>query len=347
MAFEASLEAYLAEQNRQGWFHGSVLVRRHGEILLDRGYGAADRQTGRPNTPETAFQIASVSKQFTAAAVLLLQERGVLSVQDHIHTWVPGCPTAWEPITVHHLLTHTSGLGHWADLPELSLVEPTTRKSLLRTFQRHPLKFPPGQGWAYSSPGYVLLAHIVEHLTGEPYARFLRQWVFEPLGMANTGAGNQAPHPERRALGYAGADQAPSDELETVIIGAGDLWATTRDLGRWGTALATPGLLRAESLQAMFTPHAAVPMAFVQDFFAELAKVSYGYGWFLGETEGHRLRLTPGDNAGFRSSSLQLADRDGLIVLLSNDAHSRLTQISHQLVTQMLADPGSPGSTHP
>jgi CubicO group peptidase (beta-lactamase class C family) len=138
-----------------------------------------------------------------------------------------------------------------------------------------------------------------------------------------------------------------SKARKTVIIGAGDLWATTHDLGHWDTALAAPGLLRAESLQAMFTPHAAVPMAFVQDFFVELTKVCYGYGWFLGEMEGHRLRLTAGNNAGFRSNSLQLPDRDGLIVLLSNDAHSRLTQISRQLVTVMLADPGSPGSTHP
>lgn len=215
MAWTA-LDASLAERDR---FSGAALVRQGSETLLSSGYGVADSATGRSNTPETAFQIASISKQFAAAAILLLQKRGMLTVRDAVSAWVPGCPAAWTPITLHHLLTHTSGLGHWRDFPELDLCAPTTQETLLRTFSCRPLTFPPGDGWSYSSLGYVLLAHVVERASGEPYADFLRHAIFDPLGMRHTGAGNRAPHPELHATGYAGEEAVPSFELDTVSIG--------------------------------------------------------------------------------------------------------------------------------
>jgi CubicO group peptidase (beta-lactamase class C family) len=251
-----ALEAHLDEQNQLGRFHGACLVRRGSDTLLDRSFGFAVYAQGQPNTRETAFQIASVSKQFAAAAILLLQEEDALWVRDRVHTWIPDCPAAWEPITLHHLLTHTSGIGTWDDLPELRMFEPMCWEHLLRTFQQHPLKFPPGQGWAYSSPAFVLLAHIVEHVSAQPYATFLQRRVFQPLGMAHTGAGNSAA---QQAQGYAGEEPAASFELDTVGKGAGDIWSTTGDMARWDAALATPGLLSADSLRAMFAPHAAVP----------------------------------------------------------------------------------------
>jgi CubicO group peptidase (beta-lactamase class C family) len=191
----------LRKRSHQGRLSGSVLVHWQGETLLDRGYGLADTASGRPNTPATAFQLASVSKQFTAAAILLLQEQRVLSVHDSVRAWVPDCPAAWEPITLHHLLTHTSGLGHWLDIPALSLFAPMPRARLLSLFEQCPRKFPPGEGWAYSSPAYVLLAFAVERAAGAPYAAFLQRAIFQPLGMASSGAGNQAPQPNRQALG--------------------------------------------------------------------------------------------------------------------------------------------------
>ncbi len=322
-----TLEAYLTEQSRQGRLNGAVLVRRADETLVDQGYGAADRPDGRPNTPETAFQIASISKQCTAAAILLLQEWGALSVQDRLSAWVPGSPTAWTPITLHHLLTHTSGIGHWDDLPELSLFAPCSWEHLLPVFQAHPLNFPPGHGWAYSSPAYVLLAHVVEQVAGEPYALFLQQRIFQPLGMAGTGAGNQAPHPDQQARGYAGEDTVRSYELDTVGRGAGDIWSTTWDLARWNAALSAPGVLSVASLQAMFAPHAHVP-----DAVAGMPGIHYGYGWFMGVLEGHRVRFHDGANAGFRAINLHLLDHDAAIILLANDEHSDLLGICRQLM---------------
>lgn len=328
------LETYLAEQSQRGRWSGAVFVSRGGQTMLDRAYGVADRRTRRPNTLQTAFQIASVSKQFTAAAILLLQEQGQLSVQDHIAAWVPECPAEWEPITVHHLLTHTSGIGHWRDFPELSLYAPITREHLLSIFAERPLKFSPGSGWAYSSPAYVLLAHIVEQITGELYAAFLQRRLFQPLGLADTGAGNRAPRPDRQALGYAKGKPLPSFELDTVGVGAGDIWSTTHDLARWDAALATPGLLLSEaSLRAMFAAYAAVP-----DDFADVPGTSYGYGWCLTEFGGHPARFHPGDNAGFNSVNIQLPDQQALIILLSNDENSDLASISLHLIGELVGD---------
>jgi CubicO group peptidase (beta-lactamase class C family) len=237
-------------------FSGSVLVRRGEETLLEAACGLADRERAIPNRPDTEFQIASISKQFTAAAILQLQERGALSVQDQICRWLPDCPDPWMPVTIHHLLTHTSGIGHWPDFPELSLFEPNTPERVVETFRHGALKFPPGTDWSYSSPAYVLLAHIVERVSGERYADFLRQTIFDPLGMTSTGAGNRAPDPSRQAAGYEGAEPVPSFELDVVGMGAGDIWSTVEDLALWDRAMSAPGLLTEQSLQAMFTAHA-------------------------------------------------------------------------------------------
>ncbi len=308
-------EASLASLATHGRFSGVALVRRESETLLEVAYGEADRERGQPNMPETAFQIASVSKQFTAAAILLLQERNALSVHDSLRAWAPDCPADWEEITLHHLMTHTSGIGHWRDFPDLDLKTSISREALLRTFYERPLMFAPGESWAYSSPGYALLGHAVERASGEPYAAFLRRAVFDPLQMMSTSAGNHAPQPEHQARGYAGAEPEPSFELDTVGKGAGDVWSTTRDLARWNIALATPGALLSEaSLRMMFTPYAAMP-----DGWVPLPDLHYGYGWIIGAMQGRPIRFHPGDNAGFNALNVYAPGCKASVILLSND----------------------------
>ncbi|HLJ80888.1 MAG TPA: serine hydrolase domain-containing protein, partial [Ktedonobacterales bacterium] len=267
-----------------------------------------------------------------AAAILLLQEQGALSVRDTLSRWLPECPEEWKPITLHHLLTHTSGIGHWRDFPALSLYQPITRSNLLRIFQQLPLRFPPGAGWAYSSPGYVLLAHIVEQISGETYASFLERTILRPLGMASAGAGNHAPQPERQAVGYAGKKPLPSFDLDTVSIGAGDVWSTTHDLARWDEALMMSGmLLSAESLRALFTPHAAVV-----EGFSELPGAHYGYGWLVAEVGGHPVYFHPGDNSGFGALNIVLPASDSLLILLANDEDADLWKIGQHVLRETL-----------
>lgn len=311
-----NLDTYVSEQLQAGDAGGAILVRQAGTLLLDRSYGDADRARKQPNTPQTTFQIASISKQFTAASILLLQERGALSVQDHIHMWIPDCPPEWEPITIHHLLTHTSGIGHWDTYaPDLSLYEPNTRANLIRIFQHAPLRFSPGTDWHYSSPAFVLLAHIVEQITGEAYAAFLATNIFQPLGMDSTGAGSRAPYPERRAVGYEAGEPVSSFDLDNVGIGAGDIWSITADLVCWDAALAAPGLLSERSLTSMFTPHAVTTRSF-----PEVPVVHYGYGWFITTLMGHQIAYHTGGNAGYVSINVWLPNDDIVIVVLTNAA---------------------------
>ena len=307
-----------------------MLVRHKGTTLLARGYGYADSAARRPNTPETTFQIASVSKQFTAAAILLLQERGVLSVDDGIAPWFPGCPREWEAITIHQLLTHTSGIGHWHDFSEVSLYDPNTRKQVLHQFQQKPLAFRPGSAWSYSSPGYVLLAQIVECSTGLVYGDFLQAALFDPAGMNRTSIGSAPPDPALAAVGYSHGNHSALFELDTVGMGAGDAWSTIDDLERWDATLATPALLTERSLQLMFMPHAAVG-----GDGGSSSEMFYSYGWFVGRFNGRPMRYHPGDNAGFQSCNIWLPEDDTVVITLANDDQINARAIAFHIAGEL------------
>lgn len=158
------------------------------DIAVQQGDKVADYTKSR-------FQLASVSKQFTAAALLLLVEEGTLLLEDPISRWIDGCPKQWRDITLHHLLSHTSGLGHWDDYPMIDLGQRVEPSELLKTFHSVPLQFPPGAGWRYSSPAYVLLAQIVQRSADTPYRAFLADRIFDRLGLTQTFAGMPTARP--------------------------------------------------------------------------------------------------------------------------------------------------------
>jgi CubicO group peptidase (beta-lactamase class C family) len=325
---------HLSDSVTQARFQGALFVSRANKTMIDAGYGWADRRTSRPNTPETPFQIASISKQLAAGAILLLQEKGALSVHDPLERWLPECSQEWKSITVHHLLTHTSGIDHWGDLPHLSLYHPIARADLFAIFQQAPLKFAPGTAWAYSSPGYVLLAYIVEQIADEPYAQFVQSRILAPLSMTRSSVGTHSSQPEQQAVGYAGKKKRPSFELDTVSIGAGDVWTTARDLGLWNQALMTPDrLLTAESLTLMFTSHVSIP-----DAVSEIHDASYGYGWFRVEIGGHHVCFHPGDNSGFGALNLLVPAETLMIILLANDEDFDIWSLGQTLLDQALEE---------
>jgi CubicO group peptidase (beta-lactamase class C family) len=280
------------------------------------------------------FQIASISKQFAATAILLLQEQDRISVRDPIGTWLPRCPAEWRPITVHHLLTHTSGIAHWRDYEDLSLYEPERREDLIAIFQQQPLRFAPGSGWYYSSPAYVLVAHIVEQVSGVPYVTFLRERFFDPLGMESTGAGNVSPRPELQANGHHGETALPHFELDTVGVGAGDVWSTTGDLARWASAILADEALSRRSVEALFARYAAAPAEE-----ANAPDVHYGYGWFVARERDQIVYCHPGDNAGFVAFHAMLPDAEAPITLtvLSNDEQSDAQGLGRELVRSLVA----------
>ncbi|HEV2377502.1 MAG TPA: serine hydrolase domain-containing protein [Streptosporangiaceae bacterium] len=307
-------------------FSGVVLIQRGDKNLLAIG-GMAGPGPDAACTVDTRFQIASVSKQFTATAVLLLAERGALSVRDPVRRWLPSCPAAWDQITVHHLLTHTAGLVHWRQLPGLDLTTRISTAELLGVLRDMPLLFPPGYRHFYSSPGYVLLASIVEQASGEPYAGFLAREVFGPLGMSATFAGDPQGQPDLAAGHHAGSP-VPSWELGTSNKGTGDVWSTVADMARWNQAVDSGRILTAGSQQAMFTSHVEI-----SEDQGPFHSFGYGYGWFLGAaTGGHRVVYHPGDNPGFVAFNAWFPGQDTRLVVLSNDETTDLPAILRQAV---------------
>ncbi|MFG1672767.1 serine hydrolase domain-containing protein [Micromonospora sp. NPDC049282] len=288
---------------------GVLLLARGDEVLVDRVAGAADGSTGAPCTPATRFQIASISKQMAAVAVLLLAERGVLRLTDPVVRWLPDRPPTWSGITLHHLLTHTSGLGHWEEHPVVDLVAPAEPDDLLAAFAAVPPLFRPGAAWHYSSPGYVLLARAVERATGRPYAEFLAEEVFAPLGMTGSFAGPGDGRPEV-AVGHEGGRPVPSWDLATVSMGAGDVWCTAADLLTWLDVPRRGRLLTPASVAAMTAPHAPTGRP----------GEAYGYGFFVGPLAGRRAVHHSGDNGGYKAFAAWLPASDQRLVLLTNQA---------------------------
>jgi CubicO group peptidase (beta-lactamase class C family) len=274
-----------------------ILVRQRDEFIVD-------------DATEARYQLASVSKQFTAAAVLLLAEDGTLSLDDTIGHWVDGCPDEWRSITLHHLLTHTSGLGHWRDYPMIDLGERVEPGELLKTFHQVPPSYAPGKGWSYSSPAYVLLAHVVERATGTPYRIFLADRIFGPLGLTRTFAGAPDGHPDLAQGHDAAGKPLPTWELDVVGMGAGDVWSTASDLLAWLDALQDGRLLGEPHRTLMLTERARTghgPEA-----------SGYGYGVFVGEVNGRRWWHHDGQNAGFTAFAANIPEQERRIVVLSN-----------------------------
>ena len=310
-----------------------VLVALRGDARVVESYsGFANSQTGEPCGPGTRFQLASVSKQFTAAATMLLVERGVLTVTDPIGRWIKPMPPSWNAITVHQLLTHTSGLGHWPEYPDVNLyggVEPAREIAL---FQSRELLFPPGSRWRYSSPGYVLLAHIIERASGQPYATFLTDHVLRPARLNQTFAGNAHGRPGV-ARGYGDGHPVDAFDLDVVGIGAGDVSSTGVDLASWIRALGSGPLLKEPSRRTMFASHAVVGGDRTSTLVSD---IHYGYGLFIGRARGAPVIYHTGDNAGFKAISVWLPDNDLAVASMSNEESTDLEGVISGILPKLL-----------
>jgi CubicO group peptidase (beta-lactamase class C family) len=309
---------------------GIALAKRGDVIVAERASGMADRDLGLACTAGTRFQIASVSKHFTAAAVLLLAAQSRLSLDDPVTRWFSGCPVGWQVITLHHLLTHTSGLAHLDDLPVLDLYRPIQPAQELSIFQEHPLLFAPGSRYRYSSPGYTLLAWIVEKTASQPYASFLADRIFTPLGMTSASAGDPAGG-TGMAHGYHAGEPVPSFDLATIGIGAGDIWCTAADLLRWDEAVANGELLPARLRETMLTPHALTGTAAGPEGWSVTGYgygYGYGYGWQIGTISGRRTYFHTGDNSGYLAVNAWLPDEQITLAVLANDQATDILQVA-------------------
>jgi CubicO group peptidase (beta-lactamase class C family) len=299
------VQSYVADQH----FTGSVLVARGAQVVFSKGYGFADLEWDIPNSPNTKFRLGSVTKQFTAASILLLEERGKLSVNDPVKKYLADAPAAWEKITIFHLLTHTSGIPDFTSLPDYAKLEPfpTTAEKVVARFRDKPLEFEPGDKWKYSNSGYALLTYLLEKISGGSYETFVTENIFTPLGMKDSGYDSNSAVIPHRASGYvyaAGKKQFENAGFVhmTVPQGAGALYSTTEDLLKWEQALFGGKLLKPASLEKMTTPF----------------KDNYAFGLQVDTAGGHKVIEHSGGIEGFNTILAYYPDDKLTIVVLEN-----------------------------
>jgi CubicO group peptidase (beta-lactamase class C family) len=308
------LRARLTQAAAEG-FTGAALVARGDEVLLREAHGQADAERGVPNTPATRFRIASLTKQFTAGAVLVLQRDGKLDVSGPFCNHLDDCPAAWRPVTLHHLLTHTSGIPEYLT-PNLIRTsgQPRTVSELLAVVRDSPLDFAPGSRFAYSNSGYVLLGQVIERVSGQPYDRFLRAAVLDPLGMKDTGYLDADAPPDGLAAGYVRlGDRIARVSLQhpTNARAAGALYSTADDLHRWSQALDGDAFLPRPLREAMFHPERAGDIG-------GTPIDGYGYGWAISQVAGRRAASHSGGGVGGHAAVWKVSDGQVFVAVLSN-----------------------------
>jgi len=327
----SSIRQYLQENHPN--FSGAILATRDDRIILKQGFGMADYEKEIANTTHTQFLIASMTKQFTAMGIIILQERGRLNVNDPICQYIRDCPEAWETITIHQLLTHTAGIPDRLPYSEPVSFE-WTPDEVVATFENEALEFTPGTQYDYCNPCYILLGQIIVQASGETYASFMAENIFEPLGMPNSGydpVGQAFDHPANGYFIHNGEMIPSTIDNTSVAYSAGGLHASVEDLYIWDQALYTEQLVSWESLEAIFHPYIPVP-------FEEYGG-DYGYGWFITEHAGHRMITHGGLMCGFTSFIARFPNERVTVIVLSNvrDGNSEKGNIALEIANLLFA----------
>ncbi len=307
------VDSLLADYAKPGAPGASVAVVRDGRVLLERAYGLADVDALVRATPRTDYRLASLTKEFTATAVMLLADAGKLSFDDPVSRWLPDLPAYAHGVTIRHLLTHTSGLWAYEDfVPDSQTYQVKDRDALHLIARADSLYFPPGTAFRYSNTGYALLALVVEAASGMPFARYMRERVFIPAGMRSTVAYEAGVSTvPRRAFGHAaeGATWVRADQSNTsAVLGDGGVYTSVDEMVKWSRVLFAHRLVRAETQQLAWT---SAPLTNGQS-------AGYGFGWFV-DHDAHGLRLWHnGETRGFTNGIVVYPERRLMVVLLTN-----------------------------
>lgn len=307
-------------------FSGSVLLAKDGKPLVARGYGYANIEWQIPNTPNTKFRVGSITKQFTSMIVMQLREQGKIKLEDSMCLYVAPCPETWKPVTVHHLLTHTSGIPTYTGIPawrQINMV-PKTTDEIIAFFRDLPLQWTPGERYAYNNSGYFLLGVIIEKITGKKYEQALQEMILTPLGLSDTGYDWTSTIIPRRAAGYTGigakiANAQPLDMQQPYA--AGSLYSTVEDLLKWDQALYTAKLLPEAAKKIMWTP-------FLQN---------YAYGWTIAPPAanafgGYSRILHGGGINGFSAMIVRVPEPKMTVIVLSNNDSASASTVARDIM---------------
>jgi CubicO group peptidase (beta-lactamase class C family) len=313
-------------------FSGVVLVARNGKPIFNRAYGMANYELDVPNTLNIRFRIGSVSKQFTAAAIMQLQEKGKLNLSDSICQYLDDCPDTWKAITIKHLLNHTSGIVNFTKLPEATakfLLVPHSHAEVVNLFRNLPLEFTPGEAARYNNSGYYLLGLIIEKASGTNYAEYVSKNIFTPLGMNNTGFDDHETIVKHRASSYhLGGSHIFRNSAYTdmgILFSIGGAYSTVGDLLIWEQSLANDKLLRASSKEEMFTA----------------GKDGYGYGWVIDKLGTCNRVYHDGGITGFSTSLQRLPDQSLTIIAISNRGDDGGIRAAYDVVGKICGGPAT------
>lgn len=322
----AKMNEFLEAHAKVRGFMGTVLVAKGGKTILEKGYGFANVELKVPNTPANKFRLGSITKQFTAVAIMQLEERGKLNTTDLACKYLDPCPEAWKAVTIHHLLTHTSGIPSYTNTPLFATPKfmrmPLSPLDVVMLTKEKPLEFQPGEGWAYDNTGYVLLGYIIEKASGRNYADYLKEHVFTPLDMNDSGYDDtravlpgRAAGYDRNANGYRNADYLDM----SLPHAAGSLYSTVGDLYRWDRALYTEKVVNKKMYAQMTTP----------------VKHDYGYGLMLQPIAKHKQVGHGGGINGFSTCMNRFPEDDAVVIVLSNVVSANACGVGAGLAAMM------------
>jgi CubicO group peptidase (beta-lactamase class C family) len=327
------VDNYLASQMQQHRIPGLTLkIIRDGKTIKTAAYGLANLELNVPAKPETVFEVGSITKQFTAAGILLLAQEGKLSVDDKISKHLKDTPETWADVTIRHLLTHTSGIKNYTGLNGYQLWRHLTQEQFIQSIGKEPMEFQPGDSWKYCNTGFNLLGYIIENVSGMNYWDFLSQRIFQPLGMTATTNRRPSLIIPNRAAGYEQTNRMwiNRDSDLTEVFSAGAIASTVGDLAKWNAALDSDRLLNAASKQQMWTP--------VKLNDGKTRK--YGFGWNVDAVEGHKNIGHGGSTSGFSASIQRFPDDRLAIIILTNTDEEIATTLAKKVATFFFTRPG-------
>lgn len=322
---KTDLAAYMDACADVNKFNGSVLVSQDDQIVFEKGYGMANFEHDVANAPYTKFRIGSITKQFTAMAIMILEEQGKLKTDDPVSKFISDSPEAWTDVTIHHLLNHTSGIPSFTSMftYRRDMMLPQSVSQMMARFKGKKLNFQPGEKFQYSNSGYYLLGAIIEKASGKTYEEFLREEICKPLKLNDTGYERFIPILKHRASGYQrsgrGASHAPYLDMSQPYA-AGSMYSTVRDLNLWDQALRQGKLISKERYERMYQP----------------GKRNYAYGWNVGKKLNRRSISHGGGINGFQTEILRFPEEKLCVVVLCNITPSNPARVARDLAAIML-----------
>lgn len=307
----SKLNKYMDNYYKKNEFSGTILITQNDEVLLNKGYGTADFNKNINNKPGTIFEIASLTKQFTATGILMLRDNNLLNIQDTLDKYIPDYPNG-DQIRLYNLLTHTSGIPEYLDY-----VDPTepddktyTPEELIELFKNEPLNFNPGTSFEYTNSNYILLGYIIEKVSNMKYEDYIQTNILTPLNLNSTGFVSTGNNIKNKSTGYyfinrRSHEHAPAPETESMMsYSAGEIYSTSEDLLKWENALFSEKIISKDSLNEMLTVNLN----------------NYGYGWFIDEgVDGDKFAFHSGNLPGYTSFIERNIDKNYTIIILSNE----------------------------